>query len=72
MNNSVNVLLNRKYKNMKNLARKKSKVNIDMITTEKIIEILNKHQEKSLEEISILKYFCLHKTKIIEKFEMDN
>ena len=72
MNNSVNVLLNQKYKNMKNSARKKSKVDINMLTTEKIIEILNKHQEKSLEEISILKYYCLHKTKIIEKFEMDN
>jgi len=72
MNNSVNVLLNRKYKNIKNLARKKSKVDIETITTEKIIEILNKHQDKSLEEISILKNFCLQKTKIVEKFEKDN
>ena len=72
MNNSVNVLLSRKYKNMKNSGRKKSKVDIDMLTNEKIIEILNKHQDKSLEEISLLKYFCIHKTKILEKFEMDS
>lgn len=72
MNNSVNVLLNRKYKNIKSSAKKKSKVDIDMINIEKIIEILNRHQEKSLEEVTLLKFFCLNRTKILEKFEMDN
>ena len=68
---SVNVLLNRKLRGAKNFKKQKSKLDLESITTEKVIEILNKHQEKSLQEIAILKHFILNKTKIINKFSND-
>ena len=72
MKNSVKGLLNRNLKKLKNSKRKKSNVNIESITIENVKEILNNHQEKSLHDISILKHFCLNKTKIIEKFSKDH
>ena len=72
MKKSENVLLNRKLKNIKKIERRKSKINIDIISINHLIEILNKHQEKSLHDISILKHYILNKTKIIEKFANDH
>ena len=72
MNNSLNVLMTRKLKKAKKEQKIKSKIDYNSITIEKIIEILNKNQDKSYEDISILKYFCLNKTKLIQKFVNDN
>ena len=73
MKKSVNVLLTRKMRAMKKrLPSHKSKIDLENINADKIIEILNKHQEKSLHEISVLKHYVLNKTKIITKFSNDN
>ena len=69
---SVNLLLKPKLKNIKKFQKQKSKINIDSITTENLIEILNSHQEKSIHDIAILKHYCLNKTKLIEKFSNDH
>ena len=72
MNKSVNVLLNRKIKNIKNIKKQKSKIDLESLTIENLIRILNKHQEKSLQEIALLKQYCLSKTKIKKKFINDS
>ena len=72
MHKSVNVLLNRKLKTLKKYQKQKTKLDIETVSTEKIIEILNKHQEKSLHEVALLKQYVLTKTKIINKFSNDN
>ena len=72
MKKSVNVLLNRRMKSIKKIQHQKSKIDFETITPDKIIEILNKHQEKTIHEVSILKNFVLNKTKIITKFSKDS
>ena len=72
MHKSVNVLLNRKLKKLKKYEKQKSKLDVETVSVEKIIEILNKHQEKSLHEVALLKQYILTKTKIINKFSNDN
>ena len=72
MKKSVNVLLNRRMKSIKKIQHQKSKIDFETITPDKIIEILNKHQEKTIHEVSILKNFVLNKTKIITKFSQDS
>ena len=72
MHKSVNVILNRKLKKLKKYEKQKSKLDVETVSVEKIIEILNKHQEKSLHEVALLKQYILTKTKIINKFSNDN
>ena len=72
MHKSVNALLNRKLKKLKKMEKQKTKIDIETISTEKIIEILNRHQDKSNHEIALLKQYILTQTKIINKFSNDN
>ena len=72
MNKSLNVLMTRKQKNMGKSQKPKTKIDIETISIEKIIEILKKQQEKSIHDISILKQYILTKTKILNKFSKDN
>ena len=72
MNKSVNVLMTRKIKNMGKFQKQKTKIDIETISIEKIIEILKKQQEKSVHDMSILRQYVLTRTKILNKFSKDN
>ena len=72
MNKSVNVLMTRKIKNIGKFQKQKTKIDIETISIEKIIEILKKQQEKSVHDMSILRQYVLTRTKILNKFSKDN
>ena len=71
MSKRVKFSLSNNVKSAKKLHKRKSKIDFEALSLEKIIEILSNHQDKTMEDISILKHYCLYKTKIKEKFIND-
>ena len=71
MNKRLKIALSKKIKNEKKIPKRESKINFEILTIEKVIEILKKNQDKSPLDISILRHYCLKKTKIKNKFIND-
>ena len=71
MNKRLKIALSKKIKNEKKIPKRESKINFEILTIEKVIEILKKNQDKSPPDISILRHYCLKKTKIKNKFIND-
>ena len=71
MKQELGLLLNRHQREIRKLQKISSTLDTNSLTFEKLIQILQKHKEKNLTEISALKYFCLRKTNLITKFTED-
>ena len=71
MKQELGLLLNRHQREIRKLQKISSTIDTNSLTFEKLIQILQKHKEKNLTEISALKYFCLRKTNLITKFTED-
>ena len=71
MKQQLGLLLNRHQRNIKKLKKISSSIDINEINIDKIIQILQKTSEKSLSEISALKYYILNKTNLAYKFTED-
>ena len=71
MKQELGLLLNRHQREIRKLQKISSTIDTNSLTFEKLIQILQKHKEKNLTEISVLKYFCLRKTNLITKFTED-
>ena len=71
MKQELGLLLNRHQREIRKLQKISSTIDTNSLTFEKLIQILQKHKEKNLTEISALKYFCLRKTNLISKFTED-
>ena len=70
MKSKLGLLLNRQQRNIKKVHKAAVSIDASAITTEKIIQILEK-PEKSMSDISALKYYCLNKSNLISKFTED-
>ena len=71
MKQQLGLLLNRHQRNIKKLKKISSSIDINEINIDKIIQILQKTSERSLSEISALKYYILNKTNLVYKFTED-
>ena len=73
MNKIIKNIFGNKFRHVEAQKIKKIKVNIRNLTNESIIFILKKpHEEKTNEDIAILKSFCLLKSKFIDKLVHDH
>ena len=63
--------MNRHQRNLRKMQKISSTIDMNTINIEKIYSILQKTSEKTLTEISALKFYCLKMTNLVNKFLKD-
>ena len=71
MKQKLGLLMSRHQRNLRKMKKISSKIDMNNLNLQKIFQLLQKTTEKTLTEISALKYFCLNKTNLVNKFLND-